>query len=708
MTITEVINKVTAEKQTPGRFPSRVIFVRNWADYSKLVNDLRNVCDLTLNLAEFTHDDIIPNFKTLKSKLKEYPEKQILLLSFGEYLRLCGKREADKENAEFKTIWEPDPVQMEHSKTKYIIPLFGGRELFDNAVRYVDKRQEDFLWELKESPYDTEYSITVYSPSFADAVNIDAKNFSDWLFKWDEFFSDKTRNSFSLVTKLYRYAEKMFGNVKIEIVDEPFSYIVSLVTDGDTLKKEYGDELFWSEIARNVQRGKQFSATIDHILNIGHTFDPVSVLSRFDQLTDVPRRLFWIRYKIYSTSDYYSYAIGKSPTPNTIPSTFRDSIFEMQKPPDIYIYERLNAMRVLNLAYDNDYFSKLEKILPVELRLSYLTYRTHEERTYAIKIVSELLRIGTDVNAITEILKQNYQALAEYLLPTDKENDGISKYFTWYRKSKLINRMPEDIPFHIDFDSVDSRNKVIQAIDKGYPFWIDGLGAEWLPPLLSELKKLSIPAIIDSKIVTSRLPSDTEFNHQWSKDDEKWDRLDKLSHNGMPDDKDYFSCIATQIEYICAIARHVDKLLIDHNCVIITGDHGSSRLAALMFHISDNFAINPPKNAVVRSFGRFCELPDDTDVPITPSMEIVNATRNDGKNVKCIVMKTYEHFRQSGNAAGGNTDDNAVAGEIHGGMTPEEYLVPVIVVKRKQPLTDIKAQETKSPKIATINGMGIP
>jgi hypothetical protein len=708
MTITEVINRVTTEKQTHGRFPSRVIFARNWADYAKLVKDLQNVCDITLNLAKFAHGDIFPNFKDLKNELTEYAEKQILLLSFGEYLRLCGKREADKENTVFKTIWEPDPVQLEHSKTKYIIPLFGGRELFDNAVRYVDKRQEDFLWELKESPYDSEYTVTVYSPSFVNAVSVDAINFSDWLSKWDTLFADKARNSFSLITKLYRYTEKMFGNVKIEIVDEPFLYIVSLVTDGNTLKKEYGDELFWSEIAGNVQRENLFSATIDHILNIGHTFDPVSVLSRFDQLTDVERRLFWIRYKIYSTSDYYSYAIGKASTPNAISSTLCDSIFELQKPSGDYIRERLKAISALNLTYGNDYFSKLEKIQPVELRLSYLTYKTHEERTYAIKTVSGLLRIGTDVNVIADMLKQNYQTLAEYLLPTDNKNDDISKYFNWYRKSKLINRRLEDIPFHIDFDSIDSRNKIIQTIDTGYPLWVDGLGAEWLPLLLFELKKLSMSAVVDSKIATSRLPSETEFNHQWSEDDEKWDRLDKLSHNGMPDDKDYFSCIATQIEYICAITRHVDMLLVEHNCVIITGDHGSSRLAALMFHASDNFAITPPKNVIVRSFGRFCELLDDTDVPTTPSMEVVNATGTGGKNVKCIVMKTYEHFKQSGNAAGGNTDDNAVAGEVHGGMTPEEYLVPVIVVKRRQPLPDIKEQEMKKPKIVTINGMGIP
>ncbi|MGI6435485.1 MAG: hypothetical protein ACOX0F_09005 [Syntrophomonadaceae bacterium] len=40
-------------------------------------------------------------------------------------------------------------------------------------------------------------------------------------------------------------------------------------------------------------------------------------------------------------------------------------------------------------------------------------------------------------------------------------------------------------------------------------------------------------------------------------------------------------------------------------------------------------------------------------------------------------------------------------GEIHGGMTPEEYLVPVIVVSRKKTLPPKEA--TKKPKGITIN-----
>ena len=513
-------------------------------------------------------------------------EKQILLLSFGEYLRLCAKREADKTSAVFKSIWEPDPVQSEHSRTKYIIPLFGGWELFDNAVSYVDKRQEGFLWELRESTFDSDYKVTVYSPTFAAAISVDAVNFADWLLKWDTLFADKTRKSFSLATKLYKYSDKIFGNVKAEIVNDPFSYVASLVTDSDVLKSEYGNDQFWSDVAKCVKKSETFTATIDYALNIGHSFDPVPVLARFTQLTDTERTLFWLRYKIYGGNDYCSYVIEKTNKPDEIPFALRDAVFKLTKPSNSQLEERLRALSVLNLHYDDGYFAKLDKVLPAESRLSYLTYKTGVEQAYAVKTISELLRKDAEISELANSLKNGYPALAEYLSLNVDKIDHVSKYFNWYRQSKLINRVPEDVPYCIDLDSVDSRNKVIQnSSDNGYPLWIDGLGGgmKRLPLLLSELRKLTIDILIDWKISRSILPSETDYNHQWKTTDEKWDRLDKLSHSGLPDDKDYFSCIAMQIECICAIARRVGELLTDHNCVVVTGDHGSSRLAALMF-----------------------------------------------------------------------------------------------------------------------------
>lgn len=703
MNIAEIVSKVANERQTPGRFPTRLIFAHNFSDYVSLVGELKSVCDAVVDLADFTKGDVLPRFKDFKNEVAKYNEQQILLLSFGEYLRICIKRERDKTTAHFPGIWEQQ--QSENSATKYIIPIFGGREIFDSIMPIQDERQQRFVWEVNESSTASEYSLAIYSPDFAEAITADAANLQEWFQNWTSLFGDKSRNSFSLQTKLYRYAERTFGGVRLSIIDEPFAYVASLVSDGEKLKKDDGSNDFWKRIAQSVRQGKPFSETIKHHLNIGHSFDPVSVLARFDDLSDDDTNLLMMWYKLYPSDDYYTYAIGKAATAAAIPVSLRDSIFDLPKLTASFIQQRTAALRVLNVSYSDNYFAKLDKIPAPESRLMMLTYRTLSERAYAVKTVSGLLRNGAEVNPVVDLITTDYPDLAEYLKTEVEDGNDVARYFNWYRRSKLINRPNTDVPCYIDFDAIDSRNKVIQlnGTEDSHPFWVDGLGVEWMSVLLSRLSTLGVAVDIKPIIAKALLPTETEYNHKWTAEDTKWDRLDKLSHSGMPDDKDYFLCIARQLEIMNEIVEHVGEMLKKVNRAIVTGDHGSSRLAALLFHDSGNFAVEPPKNAIVRSFGRFVELKDDSYVSLTPSMERAEL---DGKHY--IVMKTYEHFKQSGNAAGGNTDENAVAGEVHGGMTPEEYLVPVFVVSRKKPLP-VKEVPQK-PKGITINNdtLGLP
>ena len=234
-------------------------------------------------------------------------------------------------------------------------------------------------------------------------------------------------------------------------------------------------------------------------------------------------------------------------------------------------------------------------------------------------------------------------------------------------------------------------------------FWIDGFGVEYAPVFLYELKLRGItPDAV--MIATALLPTETEFNHQWNEQDpltEKWDRLDVYSHKGMPDDKSYYSCIVYQLAVFADAAKKVDELLEKHDYVVITGDHGSSRLAALAFHDPSVIPVTAPSKSTIRSFGRFCELDDkSTDMIALPGTSKTTSVIG-GKSF--LVMNTYQHFSVSGNVAGGNTDDNDVAGETHGGNTVEERLVPVIIVKRNQPLSPLTCK-AKSQYVTKRNG----
>ena len=142
MTVKEVIEKVRTERKTPGRFPARIIFVRDFSDYSLLVDELEKECDVTINLACYVRGDRFPRFRDLQRDLEGHANKTVLVVSVGEYLRLCSKRERVWETSVFPGFWRT--MQAEHLTTKYILPLFGGRELLETVIPVVDERQRDF------------------------------------------------------------------------------------------------------------------------------------------------------------------------------------------------------------------------------------------------------------------------------------------------------------------------------------------------------------------------------------------------------------------------------------------------------------------------------------------------------------------------------------------------------------------------------------
>lgn len=109
--------------------------------------------------------------------------------------------------------------------------------------------------------------------------------------------------------------------------------------------------------------------------------------------------------------------------------------------------------------------------------------------------------------------------------------------------------------------------------------------------------------------------------------------------------------------------------------MIITGDHGTSRLAARFFHTRKGLPIF--KDATPLSHGRYCSIKSKPDVIYEDMKE---ATDSSGQHY--LVFTSYNHFSLGGFATG-RDDDNVIYGEVHGGASPEEMIVPVVVFDSK-------------------------
>ena len=705
MTIVEIEEKLSQERSFGSRFPVRIIFTESLETYFLLESRLKAICTATINVAGFcSASDTVPQFDRLRMMLRGYEGEQVLLLSVGEYLRLCINRELNVERRQFLSFWETQ--QAETSRTRIIMPMFSCRDIFDRVVGAVDERQQDYVWTLDCVPPIERYTVSVYSPQFKDAIKPDAGNLTEWLRGWQKILQKST--SCSIVTSQERNTENSCGTVSINRINSPFGYLTGLLSDGNSLVEKWESNEFWNQMVRcasDFHEGASFEKIVLQALNI-KVFDFVSVVARWSTLSKFQKELVWLWYRVFPTDDYYSYACGKADSSVDIPAKIRDEILLVVSRSAMWIEQRMAAMRVLNFpSFDDAYFAKLDKLPLAETKLQLLTYQTHEERTFAVKVISNLLRNGAEPEAVADMIADAYPAMASYMKDNTGCDKALDEYMRWYRKNKLINRYPGDYPVPMTFDRFDARFKLMHQM-KGkdcVAFWIDGFGVEYAPLFLHELKVRRLEP--DSvKIATALLPTETSYNHQWDENDPmtlKWGRLDSCSHKGMPDDKSYYSCIVYQLAVFAEAAEQVEKLLEDHDYVIITGDHGSSRLAALAFHDSSVVPVTAPGKSTIRSFGRFCELDEKSiDMISLPDTSKLTATIG-GKTV--LVMNNYQHFAVGGNIAGGNAEDNDVVGETHGGNTVEERLVPVFVVKRKKTLVPITCKP-KSQYVTRKNG----
>lgn len=705
MTIAEIKEKLSQERGFGSRFPARIIFTENLDAYSLLESQLKGICDITINVADFCRaPDTVPQFDLIKIKLNEYEGKQVLLLSVGEYLRLCIKRELNVERRQFLSFWETQ--QSEASRTRIIMPMFSCRDIFDRVVGSGDERQRDYVWSLDAAPTVESYTISVYSPKFREAINPDADNLTEWLRNWQSIL--RKDESCTIVTIQEHNVETSYGTINIKPINSPFRYLTDVLTDGDILVEKWENNDFWSRMVTYTSKlysKTSFSQVVILALNI-KDFDFISVVARWKTLSEFQKELVWLWYRVYPTGDYYSYACHKATVAADIPASIRDEILLVSNRSEQWIDQRMTAMKALNFSsFDDAYFALMDKLPVAETKLLLLTYQTHEERTYAVKVISGLLRNGAEPVAVANTIASDYPALAAYMKENTGYDEAVDNYMIWYRKNKLINRYPGEYPVKMTFDRFDARYKLMHQM-KGkdcVSFWIDGFGVEYMPLFLYELKARGI--VPDSaKIATALLPTETEYNHQWDESDTmtvKWNRLDSCSHKGMPDDKSYYSCIVHQLSVFAEAAKKVEELLHKHNYVVITGDHGSSRFAALAFHDAGVIPVTAPNKSKVRCFGRFCEL-DEKSVNILPLPETSKVTAKVGGG-KFLVMNNYQHFSVGGNIAGGNTDEKDVVGETHGGNTLEERLVSVIVVKRKHPLAPLTCKP-KSQYVKKRNG----
>ena len=686
MTIQEVVAGFQREKQeaVASRFPCRAIMVKNVKQYCELLSELKKISDIrTIQVSElFSNADVMPRFENLKAP--QYQNQWVILTGVSEYLRLFSKKE--QTDRRFANLWSYQAPAS--SKGRIIIPLWGCEaQWFDSALNFTgDLRQQDFYYDCSDvdEPEQT-MKLMILSGAFEkyvsklDILQGELKiGLQDWFDYWTDPSVDE--ENFVLLTKRCNSVVTTNGNVAIHVITDTLAFIKEHMPGAEILTPQNCTVDMQSILLDYSLKGMTLDAALLKILNVS-IFSGVDVMGKWKNMPESHKQFVELWLNMHPEDSYTSHCFRNVKNICDIPNAVMLEIFNVRQDRPEWIDEFHQLMAVMSIEPDDRFFEELDKIPVYETRLDFMTGNSKKERIYLIRMVGKWMKSDYEQVSSCEKLRQVYPELFFYLShAVHQENADLKGYLARYKAHKLENTLPadEDVYFAgFQTDVYDNRYSVLADNIDGDTIilWIDALGVEWLPLLSWTIKEHCDGKIISTSVGQAILPTETCYNDLWSSMDtpySKLDKLDKLAHKGVVDEPDYYACIEEQLSFVAGAHKHITGLLKKHHRVIITGDHGTSRLAARLFHVKDGFSA--PKGATVCSHGRYCKSVEAAGYTM-PNTRVFKGA--DG--MQYVVFTNYDHFKQSGFAAGAD-DDNAIYGEVHGGATPEEMLVPIIVI----------------------------
>lgn len=307
------------------------------------------------------------------------------------------------------------------------------------------------------------------------------------------------------------------------------------------------------------------------------------------------------------------------------------------------------------------------KTQPESIVARWLNCNKEVEQTEIVRRVAKSdLTIG-----LPQLWRNSYSLLSDYLSDEhDYPNRHLTEYFRDYRRLKIADTVTDEFVQRA-YDSVSQslfphRDALLQELAIGSStalLIVDGMGAEYYPLLLALANRHSL-SVESSMVAAVRLPSSTQYNEiNWDKDllIDSVHGVDNVSHDGAEKFESNTSeqnIVATLSKFETVVKR-VSYALQKHNRVVVTADHGSSRLSIVAQREKLNKTL--PWNGEPLSC-RYVIAPENVECP--PEFE---PYYDANQNITYWVVRGYNRISKKG------------AMPVHGGATLEERLVPVVV-----------------------------
>jgi len=612
-------------------------------------------CSITMALSNYCEaDDVTPNLRRLFADLRNIHENT-LLMPISEHLRIknpiAEKTLNDLLNMHF--------INNDCTTFRLYIPLYRMKSLL--AKLLLTPRNNDSVI-CVESVSDPDYSLTVIQDTLhAKIYGNEITGYKEYLMYWEQ---NPDKPIILHTQNAIHFSDIVFAD-DVRVIINAYDLLVYHYKLPKTIKQEWGSDEQWNMLLSKYEGSANLDAVLARVLHV-RDFD-VSLFSNWKTKHDATRWFIWLWAKHKGGKGYLSLVMLNVVCVNDFIQAIFCAILPVVNDNNytsLYA-ERLSLITDMKIQPPIEFWNKYENLAALD-KMKVLTASTEKEQIQFFALLGELPSNETTFT----VLAHNYPALSKYLQPLDFENMLLTDYFNQYKLQKALNKVDEDFLQLVNNIATDqcevlwqlpSRNAEISKVydNESIILFVDAFGAEYTNLLTEMLKEHNL--YLESPVFAyCNIPSTTEMNKDFleGRNVEKYFDLDNLKHSGEL----YPKNLIKEFGILREIVNRVISLFSDKiSQVIVTSDHGTSRLAVL----AKGKTFKAGTNATNYKYGRYC----------------IDQSADYSKFSGCIGKDNYWIFANYNRFA----SQGAPLLETHGGATLEECIVPIFSVRKFAP-----------------------
>lgn len=687
---------------TLNRYPVRFVMFENFADYSEFVSRIDGAFGNRVyhQSIEGWLDKDSPDVMLTSSALsrcitnyvKRLPTNDFVIFPFSELARFYENDSVYQEfDALIRTIRlaEP-PYDAQKNHQRIYIPIIG---MQGKMGAFADD-PNIHVWEYRTPTPQPGYELVLTCGTTYGIHGLeDQYETADSVVRWVQMWSKATTVSRKIICS----SRAIYHSAKYAMPDNAFSYCIcnnvyeflnkGLGIDFGNAEYNVQDNALWEQLASLIDIADfDLGTFVSQRLGLPSSCDGTAFVKTWFECSSAFDR--WLLTMYYrnnhdETDDYLCHVLksGIGQGTSELISALSTKIFEESPLLDKAITERkellIEASRhgaVVPEAVEQQVIARVKSIA-ADPDMGYaVAFRALSAITDLEKeLIIEWLGKGyIQLEQTRGIYHELYDYLAPY--PLNAETGWLNEYMGEYRTSKIANaataRLKDLVEEHngspVSFWGWYNGFKTVKSIlasrsDIEVVYWIDGLGADWIPFICSIVKRHEHEGVYvnDLYVAASKLPSCTSVNKQ---------ELQEAACGELPKIGDLDSFAHAHKAYPRYLVQEL-KIVEEAVCKVLSSYSGKK-----IAFVSDHGVSYMPQLAKGLQLAGYetdhsgrCAV-CTTGSPVADDNYVI---LEDGKTVCAL-----NHSSLSGKVSFGLG--------VHGGALPEEVLVPIIVVSSQK------------------------